>query len=70
MEESGVPGENHWPVTSHWQTLPQQKVHTTKVKRKRTKDRQWSTKNLLRNYKMEQHEPQKQTGFNSGSLGG
>jgi hypothetical protein len=21
VEETGVPGENHWPVTNHWQTL-------------------------------------------------
>jgi hypothetical protein len=21
VEETGVPGENHWPVASHWQTL-------------------------------------------------
>ena len=21
MEETEVPGENHWPVASHWQTL-------------------------------------------------
>ena len=21
VEETGVPGENHWPATSHWQTL-------------------------------------------------
>jgi hypothetical protein len=21
VEETGVPGENHWPVVSHWQTL-------------------------------------------------
>ena len=21
MEETGAPGENHWPVASHWQTL-------------------------------------------------
>jgi hypothetical protein len=20
VEETGVPGENHWPVASHWQT--------------------------------------------------
>jgi len=20
MEETGLPGENHWPVASHWQT--------------------------------------------------
>jgi len=21
VEETGVPGKNHWPVASHWQTL-------------------------------------------------
>jgi hypothetical protein len=21
VEETGLPGENHWPVTSHWQIL-------------------------------------------------
>jgi hypothetical protein len=21
MDETGVPGENHWPVESHWHTL-------------------------------------------------
>jgi len=21
VEETGVPGENHWPSASHWQTL-------------------------------------------------
>jgi hypothetical protein len=21
VEETGEPGENHWPATSHWQTL-------------------------------------------------
>ena len=21
VEETGVPGENHWPVASHWRTL-------------------------------------------------
>jgi hypothetical protein len=21
VEETGIPGENHWPVVSHWQTL-------------------------------------------------
>jgi hypothetical protein len=21
VEETGIPGENHWSVTSHWQTL-------------------------------------------------
>jgi hypothetical protein len=21
VEETEVPGENHWPVASHWQTL-------------------------------------------------
>jgi hypothetical protein len=24
MEETGVPGENHWPFSSHWQTLIKQ----------------------------------------------
>ena len=21
MEETGIPGENHWPAATHWQTL-------------------------------------------------
>jgi hypothetical protein len=28
-EETGVPGENHWPVTSHWQTLSHNVVSST-----------------------------------------
>jgi hypothetical protein len=27
VEESGGPGENHWPATSHWQTLSHNVVH-------------------------------------------
>ena len=27
VEEIGVPRENHWPVTSHWQTLSDNWVH-------------------------------------------
>jgi hypothetical protein len=29
VEETGVPGENHRPVASHWQTLSQNVVHLT-----------------------------------------
>jgi hypothetical protein len=29
MEETGVPGENHRPVTCHWQTLSHNVVSTT-----------------------------------------
>jgi hypothetical protein len=31
VEENRVPGENHWPVASHWQTLSQMlyRVHLT-----------------------------------------
>jgi hypothetical protein len=29
VEETGVPGENHWPVTSHWQTLSHNVVSST-----------------------------------------
>jgi hypothetical protein len=29
MEETGVPGENHRPVASHWQTLSQNVVSST-----------------------------------------
>ena len=25
--ETGLPGENHWPVASHWQTLSQKRDH-------------------------------------------
>jgi hypothetical protein len=27
VEETRVPGENHWPVASHWQTLSHNVVH-------------------------------------------
>jgi len=29
VEETGVPGENHRPVTNHWQTLSHNVVSTT-----------------------------------------
>jgi hypothetical protein len=29
VEETGGPGENHWPVTNHWQTLSHIIVHLT-----------------------------------------
>ena len=29
VEETGVPGENHRPVTSHWQTFSHNVVHLT-----------------------------------------
>jgi hypothetical protein len=29
MEETGVPGENHRPAASHWQTLPHNAVSYT-----------------------------------------
>ena len=29
MEETGVPGENHWPAASHWQTLSLNVVSST-----------------------------------------
>ena len=29
VEEAGVPGENHRPVTSHWQTLSHNVVSST-----------------------------------------
>jgi hypothetical protein len=29
MEETGVPGKNHWPTTSHWQTLSHNVVLST-----------------------------------------
>jgi len=29
VEETGVPGENHRPVTSHWQTLSHNVVSST-----------------------------------------
>jgi hypothetical protein len=29
VEEIGVPGENHWPATSHWQTLSHNVVSST-----------------------------------------
>ena len=46
VEETGVPGENHWPVASHWQTLSHNVVSSTpSLSRIRTKnisgDRHW-----------------------------
>ena len=29
VEETGVPGENHWPAESHWQTLSHNVVRST-----------------------------------------
>jgi hypothetical protein len=29
VEETEVPGENHWPVASHWQTLSYNVVSST-----------------------------------------
>ena len=29
VEETGEPGENHWPVASHWQTLSNEVVSST-----------------------------------------
>jgi hypothetical protein len=29
VEETGVPGENHWPVASHWQTVSHNVVSST-----------------------------------------
>jgi hypothetical protein len=29
MEETGEPGENHWPVASHWQTISHNIVSST-----------------------------------------
>jgi hypothetical protein len=29
MEETEVPGENHWPPASHWQTLSHNVVSST-----------------------------------------
>ena len=29
MEETGIPGENHWSTASHWQTLSHNFVSST-----------------------------------------
>jgi len=29
VEDTGVPGENHWPTASHWQTLSHNGVYTS-----------------------------------------
>ena len=29
VEETGVPGENHWPIVSHWETLSYNFVSST-----------------------------------------
>jgi hypothetical protein len=52
VEETGVPGENHWPVASHWQTLSHNVVsscinhllsmfsrHLLKLQRRKKKNR-------------------------------
>ena len=31
VEETGLPGENHWPVACHWQTLSHNAVHLTLI---------------------------------------
>jgi hypothetical protein len=31
VEETGGPGENHWPVASHWQTLSHNVVHLAMI---------------------------------------
>jgi hypothetical protein len=31
VEETGGPGENHWPVASHWQTLSHNGVHLAQI---------------------------------------
>ena len=31
VEETGGPGENHWPAASHWQTLSHNVVHLTLI---------------------------------------
>ena len=33
VEEAGVPGENHWPVTSDWQTWSHNVVSSTATPR-------------------------------------
>ena len=32
VEETGGPRENHWPVTSHWQTLSHNVVHLALIR--------------------------------------
>ena len=32
VEETGVPGENHWSVANHWQTLSDNAVHLALIK--------------------------------------
>jgi hypothetical protein len=31
VKETGGPGENHWPVASHWQTLSHNGVHLAQI---------------------------------------
>ena len=31
VEETGVPGENHWPVASHWQTVQKASKELRKI---------------------------------------
>ena len=45
VEETGVSGENHWPVASHWQTLSHNVSSSPRLSRVRTHnvsgDRHW-----------------------------
>jgi hypothetical protein len=50
VEKTGESGENHWPVTSHWQTLSHNVVHLALIE---TRDRavkqfefNWGEKNI------------------------
>jgi hypothetical protein len=36
---TGIPGENHWPVGIHWQTLPQNIASSTHYKGQAIKDK-------------------------------
>ena len=79
VEETGVPGENHRPVASHWQTLSHNAVsstlrHELAVHRRRTnntmaKSRWTKNKNndrqktLHRKLEIEQHEPRWNKGW-------
>jgi len=40
VEETGAPGENHWPVASHWQTLSHNVVSSTASRHERDSNSQ------------------------------
>jgi hypothetical protein len=46
LEETGVPGENHWSVASHWQTLSHNVVSSTPCLKK------WESNSIFASMKL------------------